>query len=200
MKQVIALLFVLSLLAAACSNPPAPHHRMGEEERGNAYADSINKGLIAPDTMKRSIARTAMRNIGNAHVHINYHSPGVKGRIIWGGLVPYGQVWVTGAHSATSVQFSEAVEIAGKKVEAGTYALFTIPGEKEWVVILNKNHQQHLADDYNQTEDVLRTTVLPTANNMVQRLTYSVNKTGDAAGTITMEWEKLKLELPFKSL
>ncbi len=198
MKYTFAILFICSLLAA-CSNTSS-HSEHSEAQRGNGYADSVNKGLIAPDTMKRSIPRTAMNTIGNTHVHITYHSPGVKGRIIWGGLVPYGQVWVTGAHSATSVQFSEAVEIAGKRVEAGTYALFTIPGESEWTFILNKNYEQHLTDNYKEAEDVLRTKLKPQPNDMVQRLTYRVNKAGDATGTISIEWEKLKLEIPFKSL
>ena len=199
MKYSAALLIIL-LYVVACSNSTSTHHESGEAKRGNAYADSINKGLIVPDTMKGSISRTAMQTIGNAHVHITYHSPGVKGRIIWGGLVPYGQVWVTGAHTATSVQFSEAVEISGQKIEAGTYALFTIPGEKEWIFILNKNYQQHLTDDYKETEDVLRTAVQTQPNDMVQRLTYKVNQTGATTGTITIEWEKVKLEIPFRSL
>ena len=164
------------------------------------YADSVNNGLIAQDTMKSSPQRTAMSSVGNAHLHITYHSPGVKGRIIWGGLVPYGQVWATGAHTATNIQINHPIEIDSKKIDAGTYAIFTIPGEKEWTFILNKNYQQHLTDDYKETEDLLRLMVKPVENKLVQRLTYKVNKTGDGTGTISMEWEKIKIDIPFKTL
>jgi hypothetical protein len=150
--------------------------------------------------MKSSPERTAKASVGKTHLHITYHAPGVKGRIIWGGLVPYNAVWVTGAHTATSIQINNAIEINDKKIEAGTYAVFTIPGEKEWTFILNKNYQQHLADDYKETEDVLRMAVKPIENKMIQRLTYTINKTSENSGSISMEWEKIKIEVPFKVL
>lgn len=164
------------------------------------YADSINAGLIVTDTMKSSPARTVMATVGKTHLHISYHSPGVKGRIIWGGLVPYNTVWVTGAHSATNLQVNKPIEINNKKVEAGTYAIFTIPGENEWIFILNKNHTQHLTDDYTESEDVLRIKVSPDENKMTPRLTYTVNKTDGFRGEITMLWEKIKIGIPFKTL
>ena len=86
----------------------------------SGYADSVNAGLIAQDTMKKSPHRIAMANIGDAHVHIEYGSPGVRGRTIWGGLVAYDQVWAAGAHNATKISFSKAVKIGTTKVEAGT--------------------------------------------------------------------------------
>jgi len=173
-------------------------HKMPMASSG--YADSVNNGLITQDTMKSSPERTAMASVGKTHLHITYHAPGVKGRIIWGGLVPYNAVWVTGAHTATSIQINNAIEINDKKIEAGTYAVFTIPGEKEWTFILNKNYQQHLADDYKETEDMLRMAVKPIENKMIQRLTYTINKTSENSGSISMEWEKIKIEVPFKAL
>lgn len=180
---------------------PATSHNMDSMSMASSgYADSVNTGLIAQDTMKSSPKRTAMASVGNTHLHISYHAPGVKGRIVWGGLVPYNAVWVTGAHTATSIQINNPIEINNKKIDAGTYAIFTIPGEKEWTFILNKNYQQHLADDYKETEDVLRIAVKPIENKMIQRLTYTVNKSGENSGSISMEWEKIKIEVPFKSL
>ena len=178
----------------------ASHNMHNMISSSTGYADSINNGLIAKDTMKGSPQRTAMASVGKAHLHITYHSPGVKGRIIWGGLVPYNQVWATGAHTATNIQINHPIEIDSKKIDAGTYAIFTIPGEKEWTFILNKNYQQHLTDDYKETEDLLRLMVKPVENKLVQRLTYKVNKTGDGTGTISMEWEKIKIDIPFKTL
>jgi hypothetical protein len=102
-----------------------------------------------------------MATIGGTTVHIEYSSPGVKERIVWGGLVAYDKVWVTGAHKATSVHFSKGVEINGRKIPAGKYAFFTIPGKEKWIVILNTRFDQHLADEYNEKEDVLRLEVSP---------------------------------------
>ncbi len=164
-----------------------------------SYADSINKGLIEKDTLKTSARLEVEGKIGEASIKINHGSPGVRGRTVWNGLVAYDQVWVTGSHSATSVTFSQDIEIQGTKVPAGTYAFFTIPSAQEWTLIINKNYQQHLADDYTEKEDVVRLKVKPeTLENTVQRLTYAINKKTDEEGAITMSWEKIKVSLPFK--
>ena len=206
-KEMPALVFsfLLSIILTGCANEShqnsadhSMHGSHGSAGSASNYADSVNSGLIANDTLKGSPARTAMNTIGGAHVHIEYHSPGVKNRTIWGGLVAYNQVWVTGAHSATSIQISKPIQFVETKVEKGTYAIFTIPGEKEWVFILNKNYEQHLADDYKDSLDVVRLTVKPVSTELTQRLTYEVNKIDETSGNIVMRWEKLKVEVPFR--
>lgn len=186
---------LLSLLILTISNTTsAQHHHIS----GNGYADSVNKGLIAKDTMKSSLKRIAMETIGNTHIHIEYGSPGVKGRMIWGGLIAYDQVWATGAHNATTVDFSAPVTIGGKYIPKGKYALFTIPGKNEWIIIINTRNKQHLADEYNQAEDLVRVKVKPMKKDkMVQRLTYLIEKSGNSA-SIAIEWEYLKVVLPVK--
>lgn len=164
------------------------------------YLDSLQKGLIAEDTLKGSPTRIAMNTVGKSHVHITYQSPGVKGRVIWGGLVPYNTVWVTGAHMATSVMIMHPIEIDGKKIEKGTYAIFTIPGENEWTFILNSNYKQHLADNYKESEDLLRLKVVPTDTDFTPRLTYNVESVNDTEGIIRISWDKVKIEVPFKSV
>ncbi|MDX5420881.1 MAG: DUF2911 domain-containing protein [Hymenobacteraceae bacterium] len=130
---------------------------------------------------------------------IKYHAPGVKGRIIWGGLVPYNQVWVTGAHMATSFETDKALTIDGKKLPAGKYALFTIPGEDEWTVIINENWEQHLADKYSEKEDVLRVQVKPEELQQHQeRLKYEVVEQSGDEGAIRISWEKKGMTVPFK--
>jgi hypothetical protein len=162
------------------------------------YAADVNAGIIKEDTMKGSPVRTATGTVGNTQVQITYGSPGVKSRIIWGGLVAYDKVWATGAHKATKVNFSKAVTIAGKQLAAGDYAFFTIPGKEKWILILNKNFEQHLADDYQEGEDVVRVEVVPkVGENILQRLTYSINKQSDTGGAITMQWEKVEVGLLF---
>lgn len=189
----------------ACQEQPAKENKTDQQQTTTPvssfnYADSINNGTISTDTLKGSPARTTTAIIGKTRLTIAYHSPGVKDRIIWGGLVPYNKVWVTGAHSATSIQIDHPITIADKKIETGKYAIFTIPSEKEWIVIINKNHQQHLADDYTETEDVMRLTTKPTENQLVQRLTYSIVKQDDQKGEIVITWEKIKIIVPFSTI
>lgn len=143
----------------------------------------------------------AMANFGEVHVHIDYSSPGVRGRTIWGGLVAYDQVWVTGAHKATSVNFNKDVKINEQTVPAGTYGFFTIPGKEEWTVILNKNYEQHLADDYNEAEDVVRFQVVPEElPEMVESLTYEVKPIEGNKGTISVMWEHKKVSFEVEVL
>ncbi|MBX9781872.1 MAG: DUF2911 domain-containing protein [Chitinophagaceae bacterium] len=123
---------------------------------------------------------------------INYYSPGVKNRIIWGGLVSYNNVWVTGARSATNITVSKDFTVGNKNIKAGTYAVFTIPGKEEWIFIINKNYARHLADDYKQEEDIVRVTVKPViAETSLERLQYFVE-----TDKIIIAWEKLRIEIP----
>ena len=187
-------LLLLLLISLMFSSTISAQH---DHKNGNGYADSVNTGLIAKDTLKSSPKRVTMETVNNTHIHIEYGSPGVKGRTIWGGLVAYDQVWATGAHNATTIDFSTPVNIGGKKIPAGKYALFTIPGKNEWTIIINSRNKQHLADEYNAAEDLVRVKVKPLKNKMTQRLTYAIEKQGKDAA-ITIAWEYLKLVLPVK--
>ncbi len=154
-------------------------------------------GAVETKAKPLSPHNSAMGSIGDTHVHVDYSSPGKRGRMIWGGLVAFDRVWATGAHNATSVNFSGPVRIDGREVAAGTYALFTIPGREEWTIILNENYEQHLADDYDETRDVLRLRVRPEVlDHSVEALTYAVTATGEGAGTISMSWDSLRVSLP----
>ncbi len=200
-KFVIAL--ALMYVAVACGKKEGHDEHMGHHAQSAAasarnYADSVNAGIIPVDTLKRSVLRTAMEFIGDNHVHIAYGSPGVRGRTIWGGLVAYDEVWVAGAHHATSVEFSKDVVVDGKNVLAGKYALFVIPGKTDWIIILNKNWDQHLADEYSSQEDVLRVAVKPgIQNEIIQRLTYSVELVSNSEGELVMTWDRIQLRLRF---
>lgn len=130
--------------------------------------------------------------VGASEIQINYGSPSVKGRVIWGDLVPYGKVWRTGANEATRFSTSKDIMIEGKKLEAGTYSFFAIPNEKEWIIIFNRSAKQWGAFDYKQVEDALRVTVHPaksSTNN--ERLLYKIQ-----SGGFSLLWEKL--EVPVK--
>lgn len=151
------------------------------------------------DTLKKSIPKEVHAQVGEAHMMIKYHSPAVRGRTIWGGLVPFGEIWVTGAHSATSWEFTKDIIVDSKVVPAGKYAIFTIPGENTWTVIINKKWDQHLADEYDIKEDILRLEVKPTPIPKQERLLYKIESKG-SSGRVEISWEMKKVTLPFKTV
>ena len=116
-----------------------------------------------PRIPEASSTQTIIQDFGLGKVTITYSRPNVKGRKIFGGINPYGEVWRTGANSATTITFSENVIFEGSKVPAGTYSLFSIPGEKDWTIILNKTAKQWGAYGYKQEDDLLRVKVKPRA-------------------------------------
>jgi hypothetical protein len=162
-------------------------------QQPNAEEICYNPNLVK-DTSKRSIKSMAFAILNGDSIKINYHSPGVRKRIIWGGLVPFDEVWVTGAHDATTLEMPKAFVVNGKEIPAGKYAFFTIPGEKEWTLIINKNWKQHLATEYDEKDDIVRVKVKPAENTYKERLQYFIELNKDNTVRITMVWEKLKIE------
>jgi len=193
MMNKLIYTLALGLLIVSCQNKKGEN---GEHEHHQPEKAPTEQS----DNSKKSIPQEAHGNVGNAHVSINYHSPAVRGRVIWGGLVPYDEVWVTGAHSATNIEFSKAIQVEETTIPKGKYAFFTIPGQDRWTLILNKNWEQHLADDYDQAEDIIRIEVTPeTGMPLTERLTYTIEDKGEGSGAIRMSWEKLSISLPFKT-
>jgi Protein of unknown function (DUF2911) len=195
MKSLLyTLLISIGLIFTGCSGSSTSEEssettdqKMAEHKQEEAPASTEKKKPASPK-------QQAMAMVGKNHIHIEYSSPSVRGRVIWGGLVAYDKVWSTGAHKATSINFPEAVTINGNELPAGKYGFFTIPGEETWTVILNKNWDMHLADEYQQAEDVLRFEVTPEKLAETQEaLKYSVESTGDNTGTISVAWENLKI-------
>ena len=141
---------------------------------------------------------STMAMIGDAHIHIDYSSPGVRGRIIFGGLLAYDQVWQAGAHMATWIETNKDLEIDGKVLPSGKYGIFTIPSKDEWTVMINKKWDQHGKDEYDEKDDVIRFNVKPiTLEESIEHLAYQVNKIDDQNGSISLAWEKVKIEFPF---
>lgn len=140
---------------------------------------------------KASVSQT----IGTTTVTIEYHRPAVRGRKIWGELVPYGKVWRTGANEATTIRFSDPVRIGGRMVPAGTYALFTIPGPETWTVILNKRWKQFGAFDYRPEEDVVRLEVRPKVmKEHTEWLTYEIYPASRGSAYVDLYWERLRVD------
>ncbi|MCB9649778.1 MAG: DUF2911 domain-containing protein [Deltaproteobacteria bacterium] len=152
----------------------------------------------APETPAPSPAASVMARVGLTDITVDYSAPGVKGRPIWGKLVPYNELWRTGANKATQIRFSRDVEIGGKAVPAGAYSLFTIPTASSWTVIINKNTELWGTNGYDEKEDVVRTTVKPVAIPARERLTFIFSDSDDDGTRLDIEWEKVRVSLPIK--
>lgn len=127
-----------------------------------------------------SPAATASQTLNNGtKVTINYAQPGIKGRTIGNEIAPYGKLWRTGANAATQFEIDKDVKINGKTLAAGKYALFSIPGEKEWTIIFNKTWNQGGTSKYAEADDALRFTVKPEkAKEFTERMTFDIQKSG----------------------
>ncbi len=146
-------------------------------------------GWAQDDPAKRpSPAATATGQVGDATVTVTYSSPSVKGRTVWGDLVPYGEVWRAGANEATTIHFSKDVTVEGQPLAAGTYTFFALPNEDEWTVIFNKATKQW-GTQYDEAQDALRVTVTPTkASAFHEKLAYAVTDKG-----LVLQWENLEI-------
>jgi hypothetical protein len=131
--------------------------------------------------------------VGVTDVEISYHRPGVKGRPIWGALVPWDQVWRVGANEATTISFSTAVKVEGKDVPAGTYGLFAIPGKENWTVILNGNAKQWGAYGYKKEEDVLRFEVKPATGAATEWMAFTMWPASETSATVELAWESVRV-------
>ena len=132
-------------------------------------------------------------------ITIDYGRPGVKGRKIFGELVPYGQVWRAGANSSTKITFGQSVNFGGKIVPAGTYGLFIVPTEKEWKVILNKDFQQWGAYTYDAKQDVVDVTV--PVNKLADKQEWfeiTLNPTGENSANLVLKWDMSQAEVALK--
>ena len=150
------------------------------------------------DLPRPSPKATVTQTVGLTDVTIAYCRPSVKGRAIWGGLVPYDQVWRTGANEATTITFADDVTIEGTRLPAGTYGLFTIPGKDEWIVIFNKGAKQWGAYEYKQAEDVLRIKAKPQPAAFQELMTFSFSAVSSESAQVALNWENLQVAFTFK--
>lgn len=164
---MVAFVFGLSNISNAQLKTPAPSP----------------KGMISQD-------------VGLMKVTIEYSRPGVKDRIIFGDLVPYGEKWRTGANASTKIEFSEDVTINGNELEKGKYALYMTPGETEWEVILHKNltYWGTGGDDYKVEEDAMRFKVKPQRlNGKVETMTFNIANVKSDNAEVQLDWENTRV-------
>jgi Protein of unknown function (DUF2911) len=144
------------------------------------------------DSQRASVTQ----RIGITDITINYHRPLVKGRTVWGKVVPYGQVWRAGANENTTIQFTDPVSIEGKPLDAGIYGVHMIPAEDQWTVIFSKVSSAWGSFTYKESEDALRVTVKPQPADFHEALAYDIDQPTSDSAIVTMRWEKVAV--PFK--
>ena len=149
----------------------------------------VSNSACAQDKKDRpSPPKTAEATLASGTVTIDYGSPAVKGRSIWGDLVPYNKIWRTGANEATTIMLEKDMKVGGELVRAGKYALFTVPGKDEWTVILNSEWDQWGAYNHDESKDVHSFKVRPRmVKDMQERLLFQISE----SGTVTLMWENL---------
>ena len=185
MNRLVYLLITLVFLS--CQNTKEQNQKQSNEESHKSHASKRASGTKKKKS--KSPRKAAMALVGNNHIHIDYSSPRARGRQIFGGLVAYDEVWVTGAHKATNINFDNDVIIGGTKIKKGKYGLFTIPGENQWIIIINKEWDMHLADDYDQQSDIVRVeAVVNILDEAVEALTFEVKTVDDTKGNVTIKW------------
>lgn len=159
-------------------------------------ASSALAQAAAPELPAASPKARVEQRVGLTDFAVDYSSPGVKKRVVFGGLVPYDRPWRTGANAATTLKASRDFTFGDKKVAAGTYGLYTIPGKASWTVALSSQSDAWGNDGYDAKNDVARITVKPTAIKMRERLTFVFSATTDDSTRLELEWEKVRLAIP----
>ncbi len=148
----------------------------------------FSQELASPDASQKA---GVMQRTGITDISVSYNSPLVKGRVIWGEVVPFGEVWRAGANENTIISFSTPVSIEGKPLPAGTYGLHMIPRKDNWTIIFSSNSTSWGSYFYKQTEDVLRVDVRPEAAAMQEWLSYTFTDPKASSAKVMLHWEKI---------
>ena len=183
-KKLILLLFIP--IVFACSD--------------NSKKNTHNHELINTSSTSLSPLAYTMVELENSHIHIEYSSPSVRNRIIFGGLLAFNQIWQAGAHNATWFETDNDIIINEVNLEKGKYGIFMIPRKDEdWTIIFNSRWNQHGKDEYNPSEDVLRFDIKPiTDNEFNEKLIYKLDKLDNKSVKLSFAWEYTKIEFDIK--
>ncbi len=155
----------------------------------------VHPGWSQMDLPRLSPEASLSQTIGITNIHVEYFRPGVKERVIWGDLVPYNEMWRTGANRATLISFDTEVMVNGNKLEKGEYSFFTIPTSNEWTIIFNKNTSLWGTSGYKQEEDALRFQVKPKVAEFTERMMFYFTDLKDNSVSLVLQWEKLQVPI-----
>lgn len=153
---------------------------------GACFAQSFQLNLPR-DSQRASVTQ----RIGITDITVSYHRPLVKGRTIWGKVVPYGQVWRVGANENTTISFTDPVSIEGKPLDKGKYGLHMIPNQDQWTVIFSKANTAWGSFTYKESEDALRVAAKPEASEFHEALSFAIDQPTETSAVVTMHWEKI---------
>jgi hypothetical protein len=151
-----------------------------------SYSQDFRTPRPSPDA-------TVTQYVGVTNIAIDYSSPAVKGRKIWGELVPFGEVWRTGANEATTITFTDAVSVNGNGLAAGTYGIHTIPNANEWEIIFSKDTPVDAGSTFDPKKEVLRIKVKPVEHSFMERMIFLFTDAAENSATVNLVWEKLKI-------
>ena len=162
----------------------------------------ISSAVSAQETVTPRPSPTAIVTVKyeDTYVKITYSQPHKRGRDIFGSLVPFGEVWRTGANEATEITITEDIEIDGNRVKAGTYSIFTIPGETEWTIILNSELGQWGSYNYTESSDVLRFKVPVQQSEQVWEPFTIAFEQNNSSAQLKMMWDRTMVSIPIKFL
>jgi len=158
-----------------------------------AWPFRVNAQYTLLDLPRESQQSTTTQRIGTTDITVTYSRPSMKGRTIWGDVVPYDQVWRAGANENTTITFSSAAQVEGQAIPAGTYGLHFIPTKAAWTVILSKDHTAWGSFFYKKENDAMRATVAPGVCSKAEQLTYLFSEVGKTSTTLAMRWAEVEV-------
>lgn len=188
----LAIISSIFCFLIACGNKNNAKDNIQKDINGGVDSTKTKTEVI--DDARPSPLKRVTGFIGGVKTIVQWGSPSVKGREIWGMIVPYDEVWRAGANEATTIEFDKDVMISDKELKAGKYAFFIIPREGEWTIIFNSVWNQWGAFEYDEKKDALRFNTKPIANDLSETLEYGIDTDG-----IYMTWEKIKIKFVVKA-
>lgn len=186
MKTSLSYIFIALFLFVAADVAQAQYRENDELHAGHQKYD---------DPARRSPNRSAEIEFGSGHATVEWSAPSVTERQLYGGLIPDGNIWRTGANEATVIHFDDDVLVEGNALAAGSYALFTIGGPDKWTFIFNAVSQQWGAFSHNADEDVLRVNVTPGESDHQEEQLFSLMASKDNTTIVRLNWGTIEVEL-----
>jgi len=205
MRLSISAALLLFLVVSGCQSGEQTDTASTEtSEVASSEATSGDESTVADATCEPereqgipSPGACASIALGSSQLEVQYSSPSKKDREIFGALVPHGDVWRTGANEATVFETASPLTVGGEVLPAGSYGLFTIPGETEWTLIFNSVTDQWGAFEYDESQDVLRTMVAPSAADASQeQFSISFESVSDMEATMVLAWDDVRVSVP----
>ena len=192
------LLFTSVTIAQApvIESAPASPRGTAQQQRQSSNSDT-NQEFMMPVASPKV---TTKQQFSTSIIELEYSRPSIKERRVFGEMIPFGRPWRTGANAITKITFGEEIYFGGQRVRPGTYALYTIPDQDRWAVVLNTNHRSSGLNDIKPEDDIARVMVRPSAlREPVETFTIELNDITSTSATLNIIWEHTKVSVPIKA-